>query len=85
MTIYIQGRPRNGSLIHAVPDDPKRRKQMGIGNMFYRSTALCGVRGLDAWGGGGFVLRPNFKSPDKFDTDKIDACRRCMSKLRRIR
>jgi hypothetical protein len=48
---YVEAIPVNGDVKHAI-----RRAAMKDGRRFSLGGALCGVRGRDAWGGGG--MRP---------------------------
>ena len=43
----IAVRPRQGYLVHVAVDDPKRRSQMGLGDMVFRGRALCRRRRMN--------------------------------------
>ncbi|WNM69970.1 hypothetical protein SEA_GUYFAGIERI_67 [Rhodococcus phage GuyFagieri] len=51
---FVQARPLNGQLVHAVRDRPLDRQNSSIPLIYARG--LCGVTGRDAWGGGGMVV-----------------------------
>jgi len=54
----VQATPTNGDVRHAVPLGPRH----GFRNDLVFSRALCGVRGRNAWGGGGMQLILNESS-----------------------
>ena len=85
--------PYNGDLEHAI-----YTKAQDKGEWLIYGRALCGVRGVDAWGGGGF--RPVNKKGERFVEFKVEnalpskessyggkinhTCPRCLSKARKI-
>lgn len=100
---YIKAVPSNGDLAHAVIE--RDGKLPGIAEYpvgraaFTFARALCGVRGRDAWGGGGMRVAMNVSNePIEFDSvnpapaevgwdgraiNKV--CPRCLAKVRRAR
>lgn len=87
---YIQARPANGHLIHAIPRTAMAQvdsRALRWGQAYVYATALCGVRGMSGMGAGGMRIATPI-APPSFAIDPtwgppLGSCRRCAQILRK--
>lgn len=80
---YIQARPANGYLVHAIPRTATQQVTQAERDRYQAlvyATALCGVRGSSGMGAGGMRITPIV--PPAFTIDPtwgppLGSCRRC--------
>ncbi|WNY15181.1 hypothetical protein SEA_MACGULLY_77 [Rhodococcus phage MacGully] len=88
----VKARPLNGSLIHAIAEPRRDQKVGALGSLVF-ARALCGVRGQDAWGGGGMQVSGP-RDDSEFGTEMQDfkpgsqrsrtICKKCSSRFKEI-
>ncbi|MCU6480484.1 hypothetical protein [Arthrobacter sp. A2-55] len=93
--VYLQAIPhQNGSLVHALADQPSTRARMQLGNLVLYGRALCGAQGHSGWrlqggtldGANDFV---GYIEPAEFGTGKASEewhtkCARCDREHRKL-
>jgi len=81
---YISARPLNGDLWHAIPKSTMANR-VGSMRWLVRTTALCGVRGVDAWGGGGMVVPDKTSDFEPSERGDHTICKKCSRIYRKER
>ena len=84
MTQYISARPLNGELWHAVPKSALAHR-VGSHRWLVRATSLCGVRGMDSWGGGGMVVPDEPSDFEPSERGDHTTCKKCSRIYRKER